>query len=91
MQFALLSLCIAGAMANAYGYAAPEIRITTVDAPAAPYEAPAVVRTADYGYSAPAVVRTADYGYSAPAVVRSHIPIVRHLLSNDNYGNYNLE
>ena len=64
------------AVPSGYGYSAPEIRVSSYDAPA---PAPAV-RTESYGsYSA------------APALKAAVVPIVKHMLRNDNSGNYNLE
>ena len=66
-------------------YGSPDIRITSS------YAAPAVVRTA--AYAEPALKVDSYSSYAAAPAVRTfeHIPIVRQLLDDDNYGTYNLE
>jgi len=90
MKFLIVFALFAGAFAAPnYGYGSPDIRITST------YN-PAIVRAAPYAaelhhFEEP-IVKVDSYGYGAPALrAVEHIPIIRHLQNDDNYGTYNLD
>jgi len=82
--FVVLALVAAASAMPNYGYSAPEIRVSSYDAP--------IVKAAmpSYGYSAPEL-KTASYGYAVPELKKAPIPIVRFNLDNDHYGSFNFD
>jgi hypothetical protein len=72
-----------------YGYDAPAIRISApLPVVRSEYSAPAVVRS---DYAVPLVKESYGSYASAPLVKSVHIPIVKHLMTTDNAGAFNVD